>query len=152
MRYILSSSRVWVISYQVLEFLEEIKSVASNEYGFFPNTSHQNQLLYISSDIYVHFGKLHHLKQIKMFWTFKKHLTGFDISDCYTKFEILQILGNLLSLFQGFLCNRFQRLVIRSDYSSWKSVQVAFPQGSILVLFVFMKPIISFVLICNKQL
>ena len=87
-----------------------------------------------------------------MFWTFKKHLTGFDISDSYTKFEILQILGNLLSLFQGFLCNRFQRLVIRSDYSSWKSVQVAFPQGSILVLFVFMKPIISFVLISNKQL
>ena len=54
------------------------------------------------------------------------------------KVERIGISGNLLSLLRSFLSNRFQRVVLNGQCSSWSSVLVGVPQGSILGLLPFL--------------
>ena len=51
---------------------------------------------------------------------------------CYIDLK-LGILGSLLALFQSFLSNRFQRVLLNDQSLSWSSVQAGVPQGSLLV-------------------
>ena len=51
---------------------------------------------------------------------------------CYIDLK-LEILGSLFALFQSFLSNRFQRLLLNDQSLSWSSVQAGVPQGSLLV-------------------
>ena len=44
--------------------------------------------------------------------------------------EHIGISGNLLSLLKSFLSNRFQRVVLNGQCSSWSSVLAGVPQGS----------------------
>ena len=46
--------------------------------------------------------------------------------------EHIGISGNLLSLLESFLNNRFQELVLNDQCSNWSSVLAGVPQGSIL--------------------
>ena len=46
--------------------------------------------------------------------------------------ERIGISRNLLSLLKSFLSNRFQRVVLNGQYSSWSSVLAGVLQGSIL--------------------
>ena len=48
------------------------------------------------------------------------------------KLELIVISGNILSLLRSFLSNRFQRVVLSGQWSSWSSVLAGVPQGSIL--------------------
>ena len=48
------------------------------------------------------------------------------------KLERIGISGNLLSLLKSFLSNRFQRVVLNGQCSSWSSVLAGVLQGSIL--------------------
>ena len=40
--------------------------------------------------------------------------------------------GNLLSLIESFLHNRYQRVVLNSQSSKWQNVNTGVPQGSVL--------------------
>lgn len=51
---------------------------------------------------------------------------------CYIDMK-LRILGSLLALFQSFLSNRFQRVLLNDQSLSWSSVQAGVPQVSLLV-------------------
>ena len=51
---------------------------------------------------------------------------------CYIDLK-LGILGSLLALFQSFLSNRFQRVLLNDQSLSWSSVQAGVPQVSLLV-------------------
>ena len=53
------------------------------------------------------------------------------------KLERIGISGNLLSLLNSFLSNRFQRVVINGQYSSWSPVLAGVSQGSILEALLF---------------
>ena len=46
--------------------------------------------------------------------------------------ETIGISGNLLKLFQSFLSDRQQRVVLNGQLSNWAPVLAAVPQGSIL--------------------
>ena len=48
------------------------------------------------------------------------------------KLETFGISGNLLKLFQSFLCDRQQRVVLNGQYSKWAPALAGVPQGSIL--------------------
>ena len=53
------------------------------------------------------------------------------------KLERIGISENLLSLLNSFLSNRFQRVVINGQYSSWSPVLAGVSQGSILEALLF---------------
>ena len=53
------------------------------------------------------------------------------------KLERIGISGNLLSLLNSFLSNRFQRVVINGQNSSWSPVLAGVSQGSILEALLF---------------
>ena len=48
------------------------------------------------------------------------------------KLETIGISGNLLKLFQSFVSDRQQRVVLNGQHSNWSPVLVGVPQGSIL--------------------
>ena len=48
------------------------------------------------------------------------------------KLETIGMSGNLLKLFQSFLSDRQQRVVVNGQHSNWAPVLAGVPQGSIL--------------------
>ena len=48
------------------------------------------------------------------------------------------ISGNLLNLFQDYLLNRYQRVVLNAKESHWSTLQACVPQGSVLELLLFL--------------
>ena len=54
------------------------------------------------------------------------------------KLERIKILRNLLNLLKSFLRNRFQRVVLNGQCSSWSSVLAGVLQGSILGTLLFL--------------
>ena len=50
----------------------------------------------------------------------------------FYKLESLSIAGNLLKLFQSFLTDRQQRVVLNGQHSKWAPVLAGVPQGTIL--------------------
>ena len=48
------------------------------------------------------------------------------------KFKCNGISGNLLNLFENYILNRFQRVVLNGNESSWTSLEAGVPQGSVL--------------------
>ena len=52
-------------------------------------------------------------------------------------------MGNLLSLFNSFLTNRYQRVVVNSSFSEWLPVCLGVPQGSVLGPLLFLLYIVE---------
>ena len=46
--------------------------------------------------------------------------------------------GKLLGLFESYLCNRKQRVVINGSESVWGKIDAGVPQGSVLELLLFL--------------
>ena len=112
----------------VFLYLESKNLLTPTQSGFCPNDSCINQLLSIVHKIYSDFDEYPSLEVRSNF---------LDISKVWHeglifKLETLGISGNLLKLFQSFLCDRQQRVVLNGQYSKWAPVLAGVPQGSIL--------------------
>ena len=106
--------------------------ITKNQSGFRPGDSTTNQLLYLVNEIHEAFEDPKSLEVRAVF---------LDISKAFDKvwhegliFKLRQngLNGGLLKLFESYLHNRQQRVVINGSYSEYLSIESGVPQGSVL--------------------
>ena len=114
------------------EYLERHSLFCPNQSGFRPFDSCENQLLSIVHDIYANFDQHSTLEMRANFLDISKALEKVWDEGLLFKLERIGISGNLLNLLKSVLSNRFQRVVLNGQCSSWSSVVAGVPQGSIL--------------------
>ena len=121
-----------IILNPIFEFLDENGLLCPNQSGFRSLDSCENQLLSIVHDIYANFDQHPTLEVRANFSDISKAFERVWHEGTLFKLERIGISGNLLSLVRGFLSNRFQRVAVKDQCSSWSPVLDGVPQGSIL--------------------
>ena len=121
-----------IILNPIFEFLDENGLLCPNQSGFRSLDSCENQLLSIVHDIYANFNQHPTLEVRANFSDISKAFERVWHEGSLFKLERIGISGNLLSLVRAFLSNRFQRVVLKDQCSSWSPVLDGVPQGSIL--------------------
>ena len=108
------------------------KLITTNQSGFRPGDSTTNQLLYLVDEIHQAFDNPE---------SFEVRAVFLDISKAFDKvwhdgliFKLRQngISGSLLKLFQNYLSNRKQRVVLNGSHSYHSGIESGVPQGSVL--------------------
>ena len=108
-----------------------------NQSGFRPKDSCIYQLIEITHNIFSTFD---------CNLTLKTMAVSLHISNAFDKvwdksllyiFESVGISGNLLSLMESFLRERYQTVLHNGQSSTWASIKAGVPQGSILGFFFF---------------
>ena len=127
-----------IILNPIFEFLDENGLLCPNQSGFRSLDSCENQLLSIVHDIYGNFHQHPTLEVRANFLDISKAFERVWHEGSLFKLERIGISGNLLSLVRGFLSNRFQRVVVKDQCSSWSPVLDGVPRGSILGQLYFM--------------
>ena len=106
--------------------------ITKNQSGFRPGDSTTNQLLYLVNEIHEAFENPKTLDVRAVF---------LDISKAFDKvwhdgliFKLRQngVSGNLLRLFESYMCNRKQRVVLNGYCSEYHPIESGVPQGSVL--------------------
>ena len=102
--------------------------ITKNQSGFRPGDSTTNQLIYLVDEIHQAFDSKKSLEVRAVF---------LDISKVWHDgliFKMRQngISGNLLKLFQNYLSNRKQRVVLNGFSSDYSSIDSGYPLGSVL--------------------
>ena len=104
--------------------------ITKNQSGFRPNDSLTNQLISLVESIHSAFDINHEVRTVYL-----------DMSKAFDKvwhggliFKLKQngIKGKLLSLFESYLSNRKQRVMINGSESDWGKIESGVPQGSVL--------------------
>ena len=93
----------------------ENKLLYPNQSGFQPNDSWENQLLSIVHSIYADFDQSPSLEVRANFLDISKAFDKVWHEGLLYKLETVGISGNLHKLFQSFLSDRFQRVVLNSQ-------------------------------------
>ena len=122
----------------IFEYLEKNSLLCPNESGFCLFDSCENKLLSIIYDIYANFGQHPTLEVRANFLDISKAFDKVWNERLLFKLERTGISGNLLRLVKIFLSNRFQRVVLNDQCSSWSSALAGVPQGSILGQLLFL--------------
>ena len=106
--------------------------ISKNQSGFRPGDSTTNQLLYLVNEIHEAFENPKTLDVRAVF---------LDISKAFDKvwhdgliFKLRQngVSGNFLRLFESYMCNRKQRVVLNGYCSEYHPIEPDIPQGSVL--------------------
>ena len=100
--------------------------------GFRPNDSCINELISITHNIYRAFDANPSLEVRGVFLDLSKAFDKVWHEGLLYKIKSNGINGNALQLIESFLHNRRQRIVLNGQSSSWLSIRLAYPQGSVL--------------------
>lgn len=71
-------------------------------------------------------------KPLAIFLDLSKAFDTVDHHILLSKLEYVGVRGNVLKLFQSYLCNRFQKVRLNTTYSSFNKVDYGVPQGTVL--------------------
>ena len=107
-------------------YLNTKNLITKNQSGFRPGDSTTNQLLYLVNEIHKAFDDPKYLEVRAVFFDKVWH------DGLLFKLNQNGISGGLLKLFENYLHNRKQRVVLNGSYSSYSSIESGVPQGSVI--------------------
>ena len=106
--------------------------ITKNQSGFRPGDSTTNQLLYLVDEIHQAFDSTESLEVRAVFLDVSKAFDKVWHAGLIFKLEQNGVSGSLLKLFQNYLSDRKQRVVLNGSYSEYSSIESGVPQGSVL--------------------
>ena len=121
-----------IIFNHLYSYLTANRLIIKNQSGFRPGDSTTNQLLYLVDEIHQAFDSAE---------CFEVRAVFLDISKAFDKvwhdgliFKLKQngVSGGLLKLFQNYLSNRKQCVVLSGSHSDYSVIESGVPQGSVL--------------------
>ena len=112
--------------------------LTKNQSSFRPGDSTTNQLLYLLDEIHQAFDSTKSFEVRAVFLDISKAFDKVWHDGLIFKLEQNGISGNILKLFQNYLSNRKQRVVLNGSYSDLSSVESGVPQGSVLGSLLFL--------------
>ena len=121
-----------VLLNSIYEFLEENNLLCEHQSGFRPSDSYEYQLLSIVPDIYTSFDCSPPSDVIGIFLDISKAFDRVWHDELIYKVKCIGIIDMFLKLITSFVENRFQRVVLNGQASSWEPVLTSIPQGCIL--------------------
>ena len=121
-----------VIFNNLYSYLHTNNLITKNQSGFHPGDSTTNQLLYLLDEIHQAFDSPKSLEVRTFFLDISKAFDKVWHDGLIFKLEQNGISGNILKLFQNYLSNRKQRVVLNGSYSDYSSVQSGVSRGSVL--------------------
>ena len=80
----------------------------------------------------MHSTVTHRSKLEVYYWIYPKPLIRFGTRGFYSKLNLLETVEKLLNLLEEYHSNRFQRVLLNRQESSWLLIKADVPQGSIL--------------------
>ena len=113
-------------------------NLTKNQSGFRPGDSTTNQLLYLLDEIHHAFHSTKSFEVRAVFLDISKAFDKVWHDGLIFKLEQNGISGNILKLFQNYLSNRKQRVVLNGSYSDLSSVESGVPQCSVLAPLLFL--------------
>ena len=103
-----------------------------NQSGFRPGDSSTNQLLFLVDEIYQAFEDRNSLEVCAVFLDISKAFDKVWHEGLLFKLKENGITGSLLKLFENYLHNRKQRVVLNRSSSDYSEIESGVPQGSVL--------------------
>ena len=113
-------------------YFESNNIFSSCQSGFRKKDSCVSQLLAITHEIFKNFDACPSLETRAVFLDISKAFDKVWHEGLLFKLESYGIKGPLLTLITSFLTDRFQRVVLNGQCSTWKEVLAGVPQGSLL--------------------
>ena len=121
-----------IIFNKISYFLMEEKLLNPNQSSFCPSDSCINQLLAITHQIFDAFDCNPPLEVMSVFLDISKAFGKVWHEGLLYKLKSMGISGELYNLLENYLSDRFQRVILNGQFSSWKTILAGVPQGSIL--------------------
>ena len=124
--------KIFDIFNNLYAYLHTNNLISKNQSGFRPGDSTTNQLLYLLEEIHQAFDNTESIEVRAVFLDISKAFDKVWHEGLIFKLEQNGVSGNMLKLFQNYLSNRKQRVVLNGSCSDYSSTESGVPQSSIL--------------------